>query len=118
MKVKINKEKGIISFNNVEVKMQGIYFKKYDDKEKLNRDLKRQLRLTSKKDREQGRKHYFNALQIYYANEFNDIDIENLKIINWLESTFIPKMTNYNTDKVDYETLILKRQEQQGFYDL
>ena len=28
MRIKINKEKGIISFNNKEVKLQNIYYKK------------------------------------------------------------------------------------------
>ena len=34
MKVKVNREKGIISFNNKEVKLQEIYYKKYTDIEK------------------------------------------------------------------------------------
>ena len=38
MKVKINKEKGTISFNNKEVKLQKIYYRKYTDINKLNKD--------------------------------------------------------------------------------
>ena len=119
MKVKVNREKGIISFNNKEVKLQEIYYKEYTDIEKLNKDLYRQLKFTQKKDKKQAEKHFFNALQIMYANKIGDINDENLKIINWLTPTYVPKMTSYNTsNKIDYETLILKRQEQQGLYDL
>ena len=119
MKVKINKEKGIISFNNKEVKLQMIYFKEYTDINKLNKDLARQLRFTQKKDKKEAEKHFFNALQIMYANKLGDINDENLKIINWLTPTYVPKMTSYDTsNKIDYETLILKRQEKNGLYDL
>ena len=117
--IKINKEKGTISFNNKEVKLQKIYFKKYTDVNKLNKDLARQLRFTQKKDKEEAEKHFFNALQIMYANKLGDINDENLKIINWLTTTYVPKMTSYDTsNKIDYETLILKRQEKNGLYDL
>ena len=51
MKVKINKEKGTISFNNKEVKLQMIYYREYTDVNKLNKDLARQLRFTQKKDK-------------------------------------------------------------------
>ena len=119
MKVKVNREKGIISFNNKEVKLQEIYYKKYTDIEKLNKDISRQLKFTQKKDKKQAEKHYFNALQIFYANKLGDISSENLKIILWLKPTYVPKMTSYDTsNKIDYETLILKRQEKQGLYDL
>lgn len=119
MKVKINKEKGIISFNGKEVKLQNIYYREYTDVEKLNKDLARQLRFTQKKDKKEAEKYFFNALQIMYANKIGNINDENLKIINWLTPTYVPKMTSYNTsNKIDYETLILKRQEQQGLYDL
>lgn len=119
MKVKINKEKGTISFNNKEVKLQKIYFKEYTDINKLNKDLARQLRFTQKKDKKEAEKHFFNALQIFYSNKIGNISNENLEIINWLTPTYVPKMTSYDTsNKIDYETLILKRQEQQGLYDL
>lgn len=117
MKVKINHEKGIISFNNKEVKMQPLYFRKYENKEKLNKDIKRQLMFTQKKNKEMSEKHYFNALQLFYSNELKDISIENIKLINWLETTYIPKMTSYN-QIIDYESKILKRQEDLGFYDI
>ena len=117
MKVKINYEKKIISFNNKEVKIQPLYFREYNDKEKLNKDIKRQLRFTQKKDKKEAEKHYFNALQLFYSNSLKDINAENIEIINWLEPTYIPKMTTYSP-KVDYETKILKRQEDLGFYDI
>ena len=117
MKVKINHEKGIISFNNKEVKIQPIYFRKYENKEKLNKDIKRQLMFTQKKNKEASEKHFFNALQLFYSNSLKDISIENIKIINWLEPTYVPKMSTYSP-KVDYETKILKRQEDLGFYDI
>ena len=117
MKVKINNEKKIISFNNKEVKMQPIYFKKYDDKEKLNKDIRRQLKFTQKKNKEEAEKHFFNALQLFYSNKISDINAENLEIINWLEPTYVPKMTTYSPT-VDYETKILNRQENLGFYDI
>ena len=117
MKVKINHEKGIISFNNKEVKIQPIYFRKYENKEKLNKDIKRQLMFTQKKNKEASEKHYFNALQLFYSNSIKDISIENIEIINWLEPTYVPKMTTYN-QIIDYESKILKRQEDLGFYDI
>ena len=117
MKVKIDKINGIISFNNVEVKIQKIYFKKYDDVERLNKDLSKQLNFTRKSDEEKAKKHYYNALQIFYANDISMISNENLIAINHLENRFIPKMTNYNPT-VDYETKILNKQEKEGLYDL
>ena len=63
-------------------------------------------------------KHFFNALQIFYSNKIGNISNENLEIINWLTPTYVPKMTSYDTSKIDYETLILKRQEKNGLYDL
>ena len=42
MKVKINKEKGIISFNNKEIKLQKIYFKEYTDINKLSKGKEQQ----------------------------------------------------------------------------
>ena len=96
-----------------------IYYREYTDVNKLNKDLARQLRFTQKKDKKEAEKHFFNALQIMYANKIGDINDENLKIINWLTPTYVPKMTSYDTsNKIDYETLILKRQEKNGLYDL
>ena len=118
MKVKINKEKGIISFNNKEVKLQMIYYREYTDINKLNKDLARQLRFTQKKDKKEAEKHFFNALQIMYANKIGDINNENLKIINWLTPTYVPRISYDTSNKIDYETLILKRQEKNGLYDL
>lgn len=117
MKVKINHGKKIISFNNKEIKMQPIYFRKYENKEKLNKDIKRQLMFTQKKNKKESEKHYFNALQLFYSNELKDIDVENIKIINWLEPTYVPRITTYNPT-IDYESKILKRQEDLGFYDI
>lgn len=117
MRVKIDDKKGIISFNNKEIKIQPIYFKKYDDKEKLNKDIYRQLKFTQKKDKKQAEKHFFNALQLFYSNSFKDISLENIEIIDWLEETYVPRLVTYNPT-IDYEDKILKRQEDLGFYDL
>ena len=97
--------------------MQPIYFRKYSDKEKLNKDIKRQLMFTQKKNKEASEKHFFNALQLFYSNELKDINAENIEIINWLEPTYVPKMTVYSPT-IDYESKILKRQEDLGFYDI
>lgn len=117
MRIKIDNEKKIISFNNKEIKIQPLYFRKYNDKEKLNRAIKRQLMFTQKKNKEEAEKHFFNALQLFYSNSFKDISLENIEIIDWLEETYVPRMTTYNPT-IDYETKILKRQEDLGFYDL
>ena len=117
MKVKINSKKRIISFNNKEVKIQPIYFRRYEDKEKLNKDIKRQLMFTQKKNKEASEKQFFNALQLFYSNSLKDISIENIEIINWLEPTYVPKITTYDAT-IDYESKILKRQEDLGFYDI
>ena len=118
MRVKVNETKGTITFNHMEVKLQKLYYKHIEDDVKLNKMIETQLRYTQKKDFEKARQHFCNCLMLMYANGVARVDLENLKKINWITDTYIPTIKTYDDDRVDYETLILRRQEELGMYDI